>query len=152
MNIIEFIKKHEKFVDKAYYCPSGVLTIGYGTTVGVKKNDTMTEEQATQRLIKDATNIYVTLKYTYRDLLKPCQYDALVSFIYNIGWGNFKSSTMLKLLKHKEIELMSDQFGRWVYGTDPVTKQKIKLNGLVKRRAQEKAIFLGENYTPYKWI
>jgi lysozyme len=75
------------------------------------------------------------------------QFDALVSFVFNLGGAKFTdtSCTLLRWLNQGlPAEQVADQFTRWVYGTDPKTRQPIKLPGLVRRRAAEKALFLSD--------
>lgn len=64
------------------------------------------------------------------------QYDALISFVFNLGIGNLKNSTLLRLLNQKNYKGAAQQFDRWVYAGNKV------LAGLVKRRAEEKELFL----------
>ena len=68
--------------------------------------------------------------------LNQNQFDALVSFVFNIGRDNFKRSSMLKFLNSNHYPLSSGQFDRWIHSRGKVVQ------GLVKRRAAEKALFL----------
>ena len=132
---IEFIKAHEGLRLDAYLCPAGVPTIGYGHTHGVKMGDRITEEQAERLLIGDLAVAERGVNRYGFDLTQN-QFDALVSFVYNIGAGNFRSSTLLKRLKDNpndpDIEY---QFRRWVYGGGKV------LPGLVRRRKDEAKLY-----------
>jgi lysozyme len=65
------------------------------------------------------------------------QFSALVSFVYNVGDGNFASSTLLKALNKWLYSEVPNQLKRWKFGSDPVTGKKIELPGLVKRRQME---------------
>jgi GH24 family phage-related lysozyme (muramidase) len=67
------------------------------------------------------------------------EFDALVSFVFNVGTGAFEKSSMLKLLNSGHMPLAAGQFDRWIYAKGKV------LNGLKKRRAAEKALFLTHN-------
>ena len=72
--------------------------------------------------------------------MKQNQFDALVSFVFNMGVGAFSTSTMLKFINANHFPLAAGQFDRWVYA-----KGK-KLEGLVKRRKEEKELFLGNKF------
>ena len=112
---LELIKKFEGMRLRAYVCPSGVWTIGYGHTgPDVVEGSKITEEEAEMLLRKDvssyesAVNNYTTVK------LNQNEYDALVSFTYNVGCNAYRNSTLLRLLNggvdKKEV---ADEFGRW---------------------------------------
>ena len=144
---IELIKKFEGCVLKAYKCPAGVWTIGYGHTAGVKEGQTITKKEAEDLLKHDLITFETHVSNLITVAINQNQFDALVSFCYNLGPGNLKSSTLLKLINAKNFNGAAEQFDRWVY-----TGGK-KLNGLVKRRAAEKALFLQPfNTTRYKVI
>lgn len=134
-NGIEFIKKHEGLRLKAYLCPSGKPTIGYGRTKGVKLGDVITEEEAEQLLREDL--IVVENEINRHNLnLNQNQFDALVSFVYNVGIGNFRSSTLLKKIKaNPNDESIANEFKRWVYSNGK------RLPGLVKRREEEAELY-----------
>ena len=132
---IEFIKAHEGLRLDAYLCPAGVPTIGYGHTYNVKMGDRITEEQAERFLIGDLI-VAETEVNRYGFDLTQNQFDALVSFVYNIGAGNFRSSTLLKRLKANPNDPdIANQFKRWVYGGGKV------LPGLVRRRNEESKLY-----------
>ena len=133
---IELIKKFEGCVLKAYKCPAGIWTIGYGHTLGVKEGQTITKKQAESFLKQDLIRFELTVNNLVNVPLNQCQFDALVSFCYNLGSGNLKSSTLLKLLNKGDYNGAADQFERWVYAGGK------KLPGLVKRRIAEKELFL----------
>lgn len=139
---IEFIKDLEGLSLKAYTCSAGWYTIGYGHTKGVKLTDKITLEQAEKLLLEDLKPIEQELSIVDALVhLNQNQYDALCSFIFNIGLGNFKSSTMRKLLLKKEFDLVPQQFLRWNKITDPQTYKKVPLKGLTIRRTKEKELF-----------
>lgn len=135
---IEFIKFSEGLLLKAYQDPGGVWTIGYGHTKAVKKGDQITEFMATEYLKDDlrtseqAVNQYVTSN------INQNQFDALVSFTFNLGPGNLKSSTLLKRVNANPNDPdIERQFKRWVYCSGKVLK------GLVKRREREANMYFG---------
>ena len=133
---IQLIKKFEGCSLKAYKCPAGIWTIGYGHTSGVKEGQTITKAQAEDLLKQDLKQFEVVVNNLVNVSLNQNQFDALVSFCYNIGTGNIKNSTLLKLLNKGDHKGAAEQFERWVYAGAK------KLNGLVKRRAAEKELFL----------
>ena len=141
-NGLDLIKEFESFKSKPYLCPSQKATIGFGSTYypdGKKvtlQDKEITEEKAFEILEyianKDlGSNINKVVKVP----LNQNQFDALVSFAYNIGNGNFNSSTLLRWLNQGNYKEASIQLLRW-------NKSKgIVLNGLTKRRKAEKALF-----------
>ena len=132
---IEFIKAHEGLRLDAYLCPAGVPTIGYGHTHGVKMGDRITEEQAEMLLIDDLIVVEREVN-RYGLHLNQNQFDALVSFVYNVGARNFRSSTLLKRLKANPNDPdIANQFKRWVYCDGKV------LPGLVRRRNDEAKLY-----------
>jgi len=132
---LQIIKHYEGFRAKAYYCPANVLTIGYGTTAGVTKNMVVTEAMAEKLLQADVKKFEDAINAAVKVKINQDQFDALVSFVYNVGAGNFRSSTLLKLLNQGRFDLVDDQFGRWNKGGGRV------LAGLTKRRATEATLF-----------
>lgn len=138
-NGIEFIKKEEGLVLNAYLCPANVWTIGYGHTNGVKKGDKITEEQAEDFLVNDLLYSERIVNKMVKVKLNQNQYDALVSFVFNVGSGNFINSTLLKKLnagaKSDEICV---ELRRWVF-----SKGK-KLPVLVARRQRECELYQRE--------
>ena len=135
---IELIKKFEGCRLKAYRCPAGVPTIGYGHTKGVKMGDKITQEQADDFLREDVKHIEVLLNKLGINFRQE-QFDALVSWIFNLGGGNFNSSTMKKRIVSDAGNLdITDQLVKWYNaGGRP-------LSGLKLRRIAEANMFLGE--------
>lgn len=126
---------------KAYDDGVGVWTIGIGTTiypngVKVKQSDTCTPEQAKAYFKHDLAKFEKTVNESVTVPLTQNQFDALVSLTYNIGSGAFKDSTLLKLVNKGDYQGAADQFPLW-----KKAKGKI-LNGLITRRAAERALFL----------
>ena len=132
---LAIIRSYEKLRLKAYLpTPNDVWTIGYGHTKGVAPGLTCTEAQALVWLREDCAEAMEAVNALTCPLTQN-QYDALVSFVFNIGGANFASSTMRRLLEAKEYALAAGQFQRW-------NKQKgVVLNGLTRRRAEEAALF-----------
>lgn len=137
-----FIKKHEKLELNAYPDPGTKgepYTIGYGHTGGVKKTDKITEKQASDFLANDLKTAENAVKSKVTVPLNQNQFDALVSFIFNVGGGNFAKSTLLKKLNKKDYAGAADEFPKWNKGGGKV------LGGLVTRRKDERDLFLKKN-------
>ncbi|MNR27868.1 Lysozyme RrrD [compost metagenome] len=133
---IDLIKRFEGFELEAYQDSVGVWTIGYGHTIGVKPGDRITQAQADLTLMRDLT-IYET--GVSNMVLKPItqgQFDALVSFAFNLGIGALGKSTLLQKLNAGDPVGAVMEFQRWVYAGGK------KLNGLVKRREAERDLFV----------
>ncbi len=138
---LELIKSFEGLGLKAYLCPSGVLTIGYGHTGKVRGNKitlqtTITPEEAETLLKEDLIRFEKAVNSLVKVPLNNNQFDALVSFVFNIGINAFSTSTLLTLLNSGDYKGASQQFKRWIYGNG-----KKVLEGLEKRRAAEKKLF-----------
>lgn len=93
---IDLIATFEGFREKAYVCPGGKLTIGYGHTRGVKRGDVVTEEQARQLLQEDVAEAEHFVNALVHAPLRQNQFDALVSFVFNVGATVFRRSSLLK--------------------------------------------------------
>ena len=137
------MKEHEGLRLKAYRCPAGVLTIGYGHTLNVKPGDVISKDTADRLFVEDVERVERQLDAeNYSKHLSQGQYDAVIDFIFNLGWGKYRSSTLRKkLLCNVNDVTIPDEFRRWVYGTEPKTGAKIKLPGLVKRREWEAQMY-----------
>lgn len=134
-NGINLIKQFEGCKLTAYKCASGVWTIGYGHTAGVKQGQAITQAQADNYLKSDLTKYENYVNNYVKVPLNQNQFDALVSFTYNCGGGALKNSTLLKKLNAKDYTGASSEFLRW-------NKSKGKvLTGLTRRRKAEKALF-----------
>lgn len=144
-NGIDLIKKFEGLRLTAYTCPAGILTIGYGHTgADVKSGMRISEEEAERLLWKDTESAQQTVSSFVNVKLSQNEYDALVSFTFNVGPTAFVNSTLLRLLNHgADRKVVAGEFGRWVKaGNDqPVP-------GLVRRREQEKKLFLEKGKHP----
>ena len=140
---LDLIKAHEGYRSKAYLCPAGVWTIGYGHTRGVKPGMTCTKEQAHEWLMEDVKGSEHAVLYLVKSPLTQGQFDALVSFVFNLGGGALEQSTLLRRLNEGNYAAAADQFPRWNKARDPDTGILRELNGLTARRADERALFMG---------
>lgn len=137
---IDLIKEFEGFRANAYQDVVGVWTIGYGSTrvngVPVKKGDVITKEDAEAELRKVAQNFFdQVVKYLPNDLSQN-KIDAIASFIYNVGVGAFKKSTLLKCIQSNDEVCAGQQFIRWNKAGGKI------IPGLTRRRAAERELFL----------
>jgi len=138
-NGLALIRQAEGLRLRAYKCPAGVWTIGYGTTAGVKEGQVITKERAEELLRDDVKRFEDQVLRLVKVPLTQGQLDALVSFTYNLGAANLGNSTLLRLLNAGDYKGAAAQFDRW-------TKAGGKaLPGLVKRRAAERALFEGKS-------
>ena len=138
---LAIIKKFEGFRAKPYRCPAGVATIGYGSTYyadgkPVKMTDApITEAQAQELLQATLAKYEACVNGAVKMTINQNQFDALVSFTYNVGCSAFRNSTMLRLFNQGYAPQAAEQFNRWTLGGGKV------LAGLVSRRAAERALF-----------
>jgi lysozyme len=132
------IRKFEGCKLKAYKCPADVWTIGYGHTgAEVKEGCKITKAEATELLAVDLEKFEAQVLAALGNCqVTQGQFDALVSFTYNLGVGRLKESTLLKLLKAGQPRKAADQFLLWTRAAGKV------LPGLVTRRDQERILFL----------
>lgn len=135
---VDLIKSFEGLRLNAYDDGTGVLTIGYGSTNGVQWGDAITEDEADRLLKEDLDRFERCVETAVEAPLTQNQFDALVSLAFNIGCGAFRRSTLLRRLNRGGYLAAANQFPRWSRAGGRV------LQGLVRRRAAERALFLGE--------
>ena len=135
---LKLIKRYEGLKLNAYKCPANVWTIGYGHTYQVRSGDKITESVATEYLKNDVRHAQNAIDRYVKVSISQYQFDALVSFIYNVGAGAFKKSTLLKMLNKRNYEGASNQFKRWNKAGGRVLK------GLSRRRADEAELFAND--------
>lgn len=124
---------------RSYRCPAGRWTIGYGHTHGVRSGETITPEEAEDLLRKDLQDCEAAVERLVKVDLTQNQFDALVSFVFNLGQGNFGSSTLLRKLNRGEYESAAEEFIRW--NKARVDGELKALPGLTRRRSAEAALF-----------
>lgn len=135
------IKTFEGFRTDAYLDTGGVWTIGYGTIrypngVKVKKGDKVTQDEAVKYLYSDCGWVDSCIDNKVKVKISQRQFDALASFVYNVGESQFGSSTLLRKINQNDLTGAANEFDRWVYDNGK------KITGLVTRRAKEKALFI----------
>lgn len=134
---LDLIKSFEGFSPTVYLCSAGVPTIGYGHAI--KRGESfasITEEEAENILAKD---VGVAEKGVLRLISVPLsdgQFNALVSFSFNLGAGALQRSSLRLKLNRGEYVDVSDEFRKWVWAGGK------KLNGLIRRREAERRMFL----------
>lgn len=139
---LNLIKKYEGFKSKPYLCPASIPTIGFGSTYyedghKVKLTDPqISEEEATTLLMALLVSYEKAVDSYCNDNITQGQFDALVSFAYNCGIGNLKSSTLLKKVNaNRNDPTIKQEFLKWNRGGGRV------LVGLTKRREEEAKLY-----------
>lgn len=140
-NGIELIKSFEAFRAKKYLCPAGKGTIGYGHLL---KRGEIIEEisklEANRILRRDINIVEKSIQRNVRVNLVQNQFDALCSFVFNVGRASFQRSTLRQKINYEaSSEEIYDEFMRWIYVGG------IKSKGLINRRKIESNLFLS-NY------
>jgi lysozyme len=112
-----------------------VPTIGYGHTSGVKDGDTCTPAEATNFLIDDLATAEAAVNQECTNINQN-QFDALVSFVFNVGVGAFKRSTLLKCVQaNPQNQNIAYEFSRWNKAGGQA------LRGLIRRRKEEAELY-----------
>jgi len=129
---LELIQQFEGLMLTAYKDSVGIPTIGYGHTRNVRMDDMITREEAIYFLKDDVQYAENCVKSEINQVrLTQHQFDALVSFVFNIGCNAFRNSTLLRCLRMGDFEKAQAEFGQWTRaGNDHPL-------GLIKRRAAE---------------
>jgi lysozyme len=155
---VDLVRLCEGLYLKAYLCPAGVPTIGYGHTRGVRLGQTITAAQADALLAQDLDEAAAAVDRLVKVPITPEQRGSLASFVFNVGADEdaddvaegLGDSTLLKLLNRGDYEGAAAEFGKWTKATVKGVKQD--LPGLVKRRAAEAALFRHGIAVPLKDI
>lgn len=136
---LNLIKEFEGCKLKAYKCPAGIWTIGYGWTHGVKEGDEWNQEMADRMLVEGikpfetAVNHAIAVAKTTQ-----AQFDAMVSLCYNVGPANFQKSSVVRYHRDGNHAKAAESFLLWNKGGGRV------LSGLVRRREAEKRLYLSK--------
>lgn len=136
-NGLKLIKSFEGFSPLEYTCVAGKRTIGYGHVLraGESYPAGVTEAEAETLLLDDVAEAEQTVIDLVEVPLSANQFDALVSFVFNVGWRKFSGSTLLKKLNAADYDGAAAEFLRWKYAGGKV------INGLLRRRISEKKLF-----------
>lgn len=133
---LKLIQRFEGLRLQAYLCPAGVWTIGYGHTKDVKPGDRINEARAVELLREDCADAEQDVEKYVEVPLNQNQFDALVSFTFNLGGGALRDSTLRRVLNQGLYRDAADEMLRW-------NKAKGKvLPGLARRREAERYLFL----------
>lgn len=140
---VELIKSFEGFYSKPYLCPAGIPTIGYGTIRyenGVKvtlADAPITKERALELLMYEVNRACVPAVLRYCPVLvgHENKFNAVISFVYNLGSGRLKASTLRRKINAQEWDAAANEFLKWNKGDGRV------LRGLDLRRRAEVALF-----------
>ena len=136
--LYKLIKHFEGCVLEAYQDSGGVWTIGYGSTGwDVYPGLTWTQEQADERMEQDARR-FAKMAIQLSPRLNDHSAIAISDFLYNLGIGNYKASTLRRKINAGDMQGAAKEIMRWVHCRGKV------LPGLVKRRAAERQLLLGE--------
>ena len=126
---------------KAYLDPVGILTIGWGHTNATGRkfaaDSVWTQAECDAALREDMAKFESGVRSLVKVEIEQCQFDALVSFAYNCGIGNLKSSTLLRKVNRRDFSGAAREFGKWNKAGGRVLK------GLTRRRAAEATLFQG---------
>ena len=133
---LELIKHFEGCELEAYKCPGGVWTIGYGHIKGVQEGMKITEMQAEEMLQSELIEYEGYINDLVEVELNQNQFDAMVSWVYNLGGGNLRASTLLKVLNAGNYAGVPEQMLRWNKAGGKV------LEGLTRRRQAEADLFV----------
>lgn len=137
---IALIKKFEGCKLESYLCAANVPTIGYGSTKDVKMGMTISQERAEELLLEDLEVYEGAVIKAVEVPLHQHQFDALVSWTFNLGGANLNASTMLKVLNKGAYEDVPYQMKRWNKAGGQV------LEGLTRRRLAESLLFEGNDW------
>lgn len=137
---LSLIKKFEGCKLESYQCAAGVWTIGYGSTSGINEGMEISQEQAEDLLLEDVAVFEEAVNKAVEVPLEQYEFDALVSWTFNLGPSNLNSSTMLKVLNENKKNEVPPQMRRWNKANGET------LQGLVRRREAESLLFQNEKW------
>lgn len=133
---IDLIKRSEGCCLKAYKCPAGVWTIGYGHTEGVIPGTTIRQEQAERLLKCDLVEFERAMNAVIKTEITENQFSAIISLAYNCGSNAISKSTLIKKVNVRDFAGAAEEFLRW----DKIAGVPNK--GLHARRVAERELFL----------
>ena len=140
---LDLIKLYEGYSSSPYLCPAQHWTIGYGAIWGMddkrvtEDHPDINEDQADYLLRRDVKKSEMAVLRHIRVPLEDGQFNALCSFVFNLGSGALQSSTLRRKINRGDYIGASNEFPRWVYAGGR------KLKGLVRRREHERLMFIG---------
>ena len=140
---LDLIKLYEGYSSSPYLCPANHWTIGYGAIWGMddkrvtEDHPDINEDQADYLLRRDVKKSEMTVLRHIRVPLEDGQFNALCSFVFNLGSGALQSSTLRRKINRGDYIGAANEFPRWVFAGGR------KLKGLVRRREHERLMFIG---------
>ena len=140
---LNLIKLYEGYSSSPYLCPAQHWTIGYGAIWGMddkrvtEDHPDINEDQADYLLRRDVKKSEMAVLRHIRVPLEDGQFNALCSFVFNLGSGALQSSTLRRKINRGDYIGAADEFPRWVYAGGR------RLKGLVRRREHERSMFMG---------
>ena len=137
---ISLIKHYEGCRLESYQDSVGIWTIGYGTIKGVKEGDQINQDEAEHLLEEEMPEYEGYINDMVEVPLQQNQFDALCSWVFNLGPNNLKSSTLLAVLNQGKYKDVPEQIIRWNKAGGKI------LEGLKKRRASESLLFQGKEW------
>lgn len=137
---LSLIKKFEGCKLESYQCAAGVWTIGYGSTSGISEGMEISQQRAEALLLEDVAVFEEAVNKAVKVPLEQYEFDALVSWTFNLGPSNLNSSTMLKVLNENKKNEVPAQMRRWNKANGET------LQGLIRRREAESLLFQNEQW------
>lgn len=135
---IDLIKEFEGFRPKAYKCPAGIWTCGYGTTKGVKPDTVWTKAEAEDKMEDDLIKFEDGVRILAGNKTTENQFSAMVCFAYNVGLGALARSFVMTYHRKEMYAEAADAFLLWNKAAGKV------LPGLVRRREAERRLYLAK--------
>src|SRR3990167_10801536 len=139
---VEFVVRHEGWVDHSYKNVAGTDAIGYGHVLNTGENlpPVITKEKGLELLGLDLFIAEFAVGRSAKGAITQNQFDAMVSFTFNVGENAFATSTLLKLLNAGDVQGAADEFLKWNHVM--INDVKTVHPGLTRRRREERAVFL----------
>lgn len=135
---LNLIKHFESFRSAPYFCPAGYQTIGYGHVIRSGESlEEITKGEGEALLLSDVAKAEASVLRLIKVALEENQYDALVSFTFNLGGGALQRSTLRQKVNREEHAEVPDEFKKWIYSGCQV------LRGLIRRRIMEAILYEG---------
>ena len=140
---LDLIKLYEGYSSSPYLCPANHWTIGYGAIWGMddkrvtEDHPDINEDQADYLLRRDVKKSEMAVLRHIRVPLEDGQFNALCSFVFNLGSGALQSSTLRRKINRGDYIGAANEFPRWVFAGGR------KLKGLVRRREHERLMIIG---------
>ena len=140
---LDLIKLYEGYSSSPYLCPANHWTIGYGAIWGMddkrvtEDHPDINKDQADYLLRRDVKKSQVAVLRLIKVPLEDGQFNSLCSFVFNLGSGSLQSSTLRRKINRGDYIGAANEFPRWIWAGGR------KLKGLIKRRNDERLMFLG---------